>query len=347
MKNVVIKGVHGFFPSKITSNKSIAGLIGKNNIWGNKSEKIQTVLGVRKRLMACRFTEDGFPDKNISEVDLVIQAASKALVEAKCTREEIGLLIVVSGIAPSSLSKFGSEVAHALQLGETASVMQLSQACAGFLSALGVAEGLLRGNYLRMLTNNKKVLIVASNHSSKLAHRTLYLEANAVSSLIVFGDGAGAIVLDMEETESGIKGFLEISNSSPENALISLVPGKTTGNELVALRIEGNAVMNQYVTGMTRVVRALEELCPEAKNADHYFFHQPREALVDHLIYALNIDRRKVPSIVEAVGNIGQVFIPILMAKQMKRGKIKIGDRIVCATIGDGNKICSMFYRIP
>lgn len=94
------------------------------------------VFGIRNRHRACGLTNDGFPDKSISEVDPAVHAASKALVTARCTREEIGLLMVVSSTAPSSLSKFWSEIAHALQLGETASVMQLSQACAGFLSAL-------------------------------------------------------------------------------------------------------------------------------------------------------------------------------------------------------------------
>ena len=68
--------------------------------------------------MVCGITKDGFPDKSISEVDPAVHAASKALVTARCTREEIGLLMVVSGTAPSSLSKFWSEIAHALQLGE-------------------------------------------------------------------------------------------------------------------------------------------------------------------------------------------------------------------------------------
>jgi 3-oxoacyl-[acyl-carrier-protein] synthase III len=347
MKNVIINGVVGTFPSLITGNASIARLVGKKSIWGRKPERIAKVFGVRKRLMTCKFTDEGFPDREVSEEEIAFKAASKALAVAECLPEEIGLLVVVSGTASSELSKFASTLAYKLHCNADTSVIQLSQACSGFLSAVGMVNALLQGNYLNMYNSGKKALIITSNVSSQLANRSLYSKTGAHSSLIVFGDGAAAAVLDIVDSPGGILGYCELTDPNPDDALISLVKGEGSDSHLFASKIEGAAVMKYYVSGMTQIIKKLENQFPDAREADHYFVHQPRSELVSELARQLEIDPKKVPLIVQAVGNIGPVFIPVLMAREMKKGKLHSGDRIVCAAIGDGNKICGMYYRMP
>lgn len=346
--SVMILGVGSYFPPNIADNAVIAELVGKSNPWGRRPEKIGSVFGTSKRYFQTLFTEDGYPIAQVDEVDLAVHAATKALASANCGTGDVALLVYISGTAPASLSKSASRLHNALSLSKSTGFMQLSEACAGFASAVGVAVALMQGNYNGCAKADKKVLLVTTNGASGLANRKLYAEVDAVSSLIVFGDGAGAFVLGVEESHSpsGFLGFVEHVDSDQNHKLIDLVAGKEHLYGPFASKIEGTNVMKFYVPEMAQVIRCLYDVCPVAREAKFFLLHQPRESLTLDLAQELRIDKNQVPLIVRETGNIGSVFIPTLFSRLVEEGKVATGDIVVAAAIGDGNKVSAFCYRV-
>lgn len=346
---VKILGVGGSLPPYFCSNRGIAELLGGR--WKEKPKQIEKLVGIRRRQMG-RFTKEGLPDPKtpVDELELSAQAAKRAMEAAHCSINEINQLVYVSGTAAQAvrggklqgLSKPAFLLHHLLGLPPTAHAEGRDRACAGFLSAVCEAS-LILGN---PLMSGRKMLVVVSNESWGKANRSLYTETEALSSLMVFGTGAGAAVLAASNTPNGIVGFSQLTDSNPDDELIAMVPSERAPYGPFASKIINENVAKKFVPGMLEVIRKLEEDFRGAKGADWYLLHQPNHVLMGRLIQALGVDPGKVPLIVKSTGNISGAFIPILAAQMLKQGRIKSGDRIVCAAIGEGER-CALLYRVP
>lgn len=344
-----IIGIWGTLPDFFCGNTAVSALIGGK--WAGKAATINRLVGIRKRRVP-RFTQTGLPDYThpIDEIALACCAAKKAIAISGNSPEDIDRIIFVSGTATQAfknrslqrLNKTATELHRQLGLRKNTPAEGRDRACAGFLSAVCEAS-LILGNPSTM---GMKILVVISNDAWNKADRDLYTKTDALTSLMVFGTGASAVVLEGRESSRGIIGFSQLTDSALDEELITILPGHDSPQGPFASRIESATVTKNFIPGMMEVIKSLEEKFPESKEADIYLLHQPNHNLMQGLIDTLGVDPRKVPLIVKGVGNISGAIIPLTASHLLHHKKIKSGDRIVCASIGDGER-AALYYVVP
>ena len=335
MRTIRITGTGSALPGRIVTNKELEQMVETSDEW------IRERTGIAERHVSVGETV----------VTLASEAARKALEQAGKRAEEIDLILVATCSPEQYLPCCACQVQADIGA-VNALAFDVNAACSGFLFALNTADA-----YLRMgLAEN--ALIIGSEVLSKLVDWT------DRGSCILFGDGAGAVVVERCKAESraveekqipaaGILGRALHSDGTGGGVLQCDARELTTPYARTsAVKTDQNQPMDDrehfiqmdgqevYRFATRRVPQCIEEALSDAgltvPDIDLFVLHQANARIIDAVAKRLHADRDKFPTNLERVGNLSSASIPVLLDELHKQGKLHRGDRIVLAGFGAG-----------
>ena len=304
-----IIGTGSYLPERIVTNRDLEKIVDTNDEW------IVSRTGIRERHYAA-------DDQNAS--DLALDACKRALHAAHVHASEIDLIIV----ATSTPDMVFPSTACILQdkLGIKHSVaFDIQAVCSGFVFGLATADKFIRSG------SAKCALIVGTEVFSRI------MNWQDRSTCVLFGDGAGAVVLKASNAPGILTTHLHTDGSYRDMLCTpgTVENGKVRGNPV--LTMEGSAVYKF-------AVKAFEEVAWEALNAngmqpneiDWFICHQANRRIIMHAAKKLDLPDEKVVLTVDRHGNTSAASIPLALDVTVREGKIKPGDNVLLAALGGG-----------
>ena len=324
MRTIRITGTGSALPGRIVTNKELEQMVETSDEW------IRERTGIRERHVSVGETV----------VTLASEAARKALEQAGKRAEEIDLILVATCSPEQYLPCCACQVQAAIGA-VNALAFDVNAACSGFLFALNTADAYLRTG----LAEN--ALVIGSEVLSKLVDWT------DRGSCILFGDGAGAVVVERCEASPGILGRAlhsdgtgggvlqcgarELTTPYARTSAAKTDQKQQTDDREHYIQMDGQEV---YRFATRRVPQCIEEALADAGLAvpdiDLFVLHQANARIIDAVAKRLHADREKFPTNLERVGNLSSASIPVLLDEQHRQGKLHRGDRIVLAGFGAG-----------
>ncbi len=306
-----IIGVGSCVPPKIVTNDDLAKFVDTSDEW------IKARTGIRERRIS---------DEGTSTSDLAFIAAQRALTAAELSAGELDL-IVVGTTSPDYL--FPS-VACILQnkLGATrAAAFDVSAACSGFNFALNVASNFIyNGTY-----NN--ILVVGADTLTK------YLNWQDRGTCVLFGDGAGAVVLNKSEDDYGILASWLKAEGHLGHHLIMPGGGSRDPEEKNGrfITMDGKEVFKFAVRVLEESIReVLKKAELEIEDVNLLIPHQANDRIINHVIKKMGLSKEKVYVNLHKYGNTSAASIPLALDEALAEGKIKKGDIVVLSGFGAG-----------
>jgi 3-oxoacyl-[acyl-carrier-protein] synthase III len=318
--NSQIIATGSYFPKKLVTNHDLAKLFTTSDEW------IREKTGIEQRYFAA-------PGEGAS--DLALKAAQKALKAGNLSADDIDAIIFSTSSpdyqAPGSgillQNKLGAKKIPAYDIRNTSP---------GFLCALDLADGLIKTNrYKNVLT------VCAEVHSTALD----FTDRGRLMA-VIFGDGAGAAIIQATNDDKGLKDFIMHSDGKDFNKLwcegpSSLRSPRVTKEQIDAgifhPKMDGRYVYEHAVKNMTAVVK---ELLIKNKmgidDIDLFLFHQANKNILEVVRKNLNLDVSKTPSNLAKSGNTNSATIPILLDELWIDGKIHAGQKIILTSFGSG-----------
>ncbi|MBL8209261.1 MAG: ketoacyl-ACP synthase III [Bryobacterales bacterium] len=288
-------------PPRIVTNQELAEMVGKTPEW------IRNVSGIEER----RWAHDG-----ASVIDLAADAALNALARAGRKASEIGILLVSSGTWERQFPGPAAQVAARLGL-EEVPALDIPVASAGGLFALVTGSELTR--------SYGPALVVASELMSRVARRALGESGTSV----LFGDGAGACVLDPERGVARVVGHRLASDGTFAGDL-------ALGFEQ-PLSMNGRSVILQASRKIPRVIRqVLERWSLRPADMAAFLMHQANQNLIDRIADALEVDRGLFFSNIRHYGNTSSASLLIAASEWADQGGFEKGQRVCMAAFGAG-----------
>ena len=312
---VSITGLGCHVPERIVTNDELAELVDTSDEW------IYTRTGIRERRFAA-------PDEALS--DICMPAAERALEAAGVSAADIDLLIVATVTSDMMFPSTGALLAD--RLGATdAAAYDLSAGCTGFMYALVQAFGLVSAGLSR------RALVIGADVLSKL------MNFDDRSTCVLFGDGAGAVVLE-RVTEGGFLGF-ELGADGSGGPDLHLPAGGSrmpTTAETVArgdhyVRMNGRQVF-KFATRVlvSSAENVLAECGLSVADVDLYVPHQANVRIIDHAVARLGIPEDRVIVNVDRYGNTSSASIPLALADALDQGRVHGGDTVLMTGMGAG-----------
>jgi len=279
-------------------------------------EWIQTRTGIRERRIAA-------PDEALT--DLALPAARRALAQAEVEAKDVDLLICAT-VTPDMMFPTSSALL-ADMLDSPAAAYDLLAGCTGFMYALAQAYGMMAAGL------SERALVVGGDVLSRI------LDWTDRSTLVLFGDGAGAVVLERVE-RPGFLGF-ELGADGGGGIHLSL-PGSgsrrledAVGNGYV--HMNGREVFKFATRVLVSSAQAVLEECGVAvDDVDVYIPHQANVRIMDHAAQKLGIPRERMVVNVDRFGNTSSGSIPLALADAQRDGRLKKGDLVLMTGMGAG-----------
>ena len=258
-------------------------------------------------------------------IDLGTQAAKEALAKASVDIADIDLLIC-SNVANSYVTPSLGCIIQG-KLGASCPCFDINNACAGFLTAIDIADGYISsGKY-------KNILIVCAEEPSRIVDWT------SREACILFGDAASAAVVTVGE---GLQ-KMRISTKSMPDVLyykrkLEYNPFVTKNEEgFKPLQMNGREVFKMAVSAsVADIKKVVEDTGWKMEDVDMFVLHQANLRIIESIRQHLDLPEEKVPHNVERSGNTSSACIPILLNELLEEGKIKKGDKIVFSAFGAG-----------
>jgi 3-oxoacyl-[acyl-carrier-protein] synthase-3 len=326
MSSTRIIGTGAYVPARVLTNADLEKLVDTSDEW------IVTRTGISERHIAS--------DEEATS-DLAIHAAQAALEAAGLDVMDLDMVLVAT-VTPDM---FFPSTACVLQdrLGaRRAGALDVSAACSGFIYGLGVADGLVRTGTART------VLLVGAETLTKVVN---WEDRN---TCVLFGDGAGAVVLRADDGEPGILSTHLYADGS-RGALLAMPGGGSRHPVSQALvdaglaKIQmnsGNEVFKLAVRAMEdAALTALKQHGLEVSDIDHLISHQANLRIISALGQRLGVPDQKVIANLQKVGNTSAASIPMALDEAVRDGRVKAGDLVLLCAFGGGLTWASSLIR--
>lgn len=299
MQGIKIVATGRALPQKVVTNDDLSRLVDTSDEW------ISTRTGIRQRY---------FCEEETCQ-SLAILAAKRAVEKAEIDKKQIGLVIVATATGDYVFPSVACMVQNALGLETEVLAFDLSAACSGFLYGLGVCRSVLSGQ------DKKYALLIGSEQMSRI------LDMEDRSTCVLFGDGAAAAVLTLEENE-----FYQKAWSDGNDEVLSC---KGVGYKNQHLLMEGSKVFKFAVKAIAQGIdEILEKAGKTIKDIDYVVCHQANERIIDHVsrkykgvTFYKNMDR---------YANTSAASIPIALDEMYEKGMLKSGMKIILVGFGAG-----------
>ncbi|NPA42278.1 MAG: ketoacyl-ACP synthase III [Aquificae bacterium] len=295
-----IAGTGIYLPKEVLTNFDLEKMVETSDEW------ITTRTGIKERRIA----------KEESVVEMAKEASLQALEGAGVDAKDIDVVIVAT-LTPDKRFPSTACLLQA-QLGiDKAYAFDLSAACSGFLYALEVADGLLRSG------KAEKVLVVGVEKLSEI------VDWSDRSTCVLFGDGAGAVVLERSEEESDILASKMYSDGSLWDILYA--------DKCGYIRMKGRELFKVAVRNMEEACReVLKGAGVSPEEISLVIPHQANVRIINSLADKLEIPRDKVFVNIDRYGNTSAASIPIALHEAIEEGKLKRGDLVLMTAMGGG-----------
>ncbi len=309
----VVTGVGGYLPDEIVTNEALAKVVDTSDEW------IRERTGIRQRHRAA-------PDQAVS--DLAVEAARRALAAAGKTPADIDLIIVATTTPDLTFPAVATIVQRKLGC-PVGIAFDVQAVCSGFVYALSTADGFVaRGR-------SKCALVIGAETMTRL------MDWTDRGTCVLFGDGAGAFVVEPGEGEGaisdrGLLGFALRADGTKQDLLY--VDGGVSTNGLVGhLRMQGNQVFRHAVVNISEaVVAAAADAGIAVSDVDWFIPHQANQRILEGVAKRLGIDETKVVSTVAIHANTSAASIPLAMATAIEDGRIQPGQLVLVEAMGGG-----------
>jgi 3-oxoacyl-[acyl-carrier-protein] synthase III len=315
LKKVGIIGVGEYLPERILSNVDLEKMVDTSDEW------ITTRTGIKERHLAA---------KSQAASDLAYQAARKALENASLKPEDLDLIVVATITGDMPFPAVAAILQN--QLGAKHAVaFDISAACAGFVYGLSVAQQFIAGG------TYKNALVIGTEVLSSI---TDWQDRN---TCVLFGDGAGAVVLSEVKSGGIISTYLGCDGSKME--ILNLPAGgsrnpathDTVEKRLHYLKMQGNELFKIAVNTMTRAAEVvLKQAGMTFADVDLIIPHQANARIIMAVAKKLGIPEEKVYLNIERCGNMSSASTVTALCEAVEEGKVKKGDIILLDAFGAG-----------
>lgn len=312
-----IIGTGSYLPPNRITNDELASILAKQGV-ETSDEWIKTRSGIEARHYA---------DEGVQSSDLGVKAAQNALEMAGCDANDIDMIILATS-TPDFFGGFPSTacmVQKKLGITSNCAAFDVQAVCSGFLYALSVADSFIRAGVY------KKVLVVGAETYSRI------VDYNDRTTCVLFGDGAGAVVLSASEEPGILATSLHADGNYGD--ILSL-PGKLSNGVVEGkafVYMDGKAVFKLAVTWMDKVgLEALEKAGLKNTDVDWMIPHQANLRIMQSSAKKLDIPNEKIIVTVDQHGNTSAASIPLAIDAGVRDGRIKPGQNILLAAIGGG-----------
>ena len=311
-----IAGVGYSVPDSVITNDDLKKLYDTSDEW------IYTRTGIRERRVV---------SGNENAVDLGFRATEKALAKSGINPEELDLIIAASSAPPQLYPAIACHIQSRLNINNIPA-FDITAACSGLIYGLQIARGFIASGIY------KKILIVATDNNSRL------LDWTDRGSSILFGDGAGAMVVTASEdgvddiisidikADGSIGKFITLSLSGQNCPLV-----EPCENESQYIKMNGKEVYKFVVRILPDfIVNMIEKAGLKADDIDYLIPHQANQRIIEAVQNRLGYSDEKVISNIKYYGNTSAASVPIALAEGVEKGTIKLGSKAILCGFGAG-----------
>src|SRR5271166_4734259 len=299
-----VRGVGAALPARIVTNDELARSVDTSDAW------IRQRTGIKQRYVA---------GEGETTATLATQAAERALRHAGLTAADIDLVIVATSTPDYTFPAVATQVQASLGIVEGAA-FDLQAVCTGFVYAVATADKFLLSG------SHKRALVIGAETFSRI------LDWSDRTTCVLFGDGAGAIVLEARGVIAS-----RLRADGRHRAKLYVDGGPSTTQTVGCLRMEGKEVFRHAVGMVTDLIRGcLADAGTTAEAIDWFVPHQANRRIIDASADKLGIPGDKVVVTVDLHGNTSAASIPLALAVAVKDGRIKKGDLVMIQAMGGG-----------
>ena len=311
MIRAVITGSGSALPRNCVTNADLEARVDTSDEW------IVERTGIHQRYIA---------GEGETTSTLATEAARKALEDAGVDASEIGLIVLATATPDHTFPATATQVQQALGC-RGGVAFDVAAVCSGFLYALGTAESLLRTG---MAT---KALVIGAETFSRI------LDWEDRATCVLFGDGAGAVVLEAQDVAGDGPGILatKLHADGEHKDLLYVDGGPSTTGEVGKLRMKGREVFRHAVVNLAEVLgEVLDAASVKAADIDWVVPHQANARILDATARKLDLPAEKVVVTVDQHANTSAASVPLAFDVARKDGRIKPGDLVMFEAMGGG-----------
>ena len=309
----VVKGVGHYLPERIVANSEFEATLETTNDW------IVSRSGIERRHFAA---------KGELTSDLAIKAARAALDDAGLTANDIDAIVLATSTPDQTFPSTATKVQAALGM-TRGFAFDVQAVCAGFVFALANANGMIQSDQAR------RVLVIGAETFSRI------LDWTDRSTCVLFGDGAGALVLEATDSEQNPtdRGILstDLNSDGRFNDLLYVDGGVSSTQTIGVLKMEGREIFKHAVVKLAQTAEAaMAKAGVTAPDVTWVVPHQANLRIIKSTAQKMGVPMDRVVVTVQDHGNTSAASIPLAMSVGKARGQIKTGDLLVAEAIGGG-----------
>ncbi len=309
----VVAGIGHYLPQNIVTNADLEKIVDTSDEW------IKSRSGIERR---------HFVAKGETTSDLAAAAARAALLDANLSAGDIDAIVLATSTADLTFPSAATMVQAKIGMRQ-GFAFDVQAVCAGFIYALSTANALILSGQA------KRVLVIGAESFSKL------MDWQDRTTSVLFGDGAGALVLEADETATGTnadRGILATDlHSDGQFSDLLYVDGGTSTGTTGFLRMQGKEVFRHAVEKLAQTAHAaLEKAGFGANDVDWIVPHQANLRIISATAQRMGVEMERVVVTVQDHGNTSAASIPLALSVGVARGQIKRGDLLVTEAIGGG-----------
>lgn len=313
MIRAVVRGFGAALPKQVVTNRELEEKVETSDEW------IVQRTGIRQRYIA---------GEGETTASLGADAAKAALANAGMTADDIDLIIVATSTPDNTFPATAVNIQNRLGM-HHGFAFDMQAVCSGFVFAMATADGYIRSGMA------KRVLVIGAETFSRI------LDWNDRTTCVLFGDGAGALVLEAVEQEgtTADRGILTSSlrSDGAHKDKLFVDGGPSTTGTVGHLRMEGREVFKHAVGMITDVIiAAFENTGTSISDLDWLVPHQANRRIIEGSAKKLDIPMDKVVVTVDLHGNTSAASIPLALATAASDGRIKKGDLVMLEAMGGG-----------
>lgn len=327
MRHAALIGWGKYTPDRVVTNDDLAQTLDTSDEW------IRSRSGIRERRIA---------PEGVNTSDMATHAGRAALEQAGLAAQDLDLIIVASSSPDYLTPPVSSQVQHNLGA-ENVGAFQMVVGCTGFVYALVTAQQFIAsGGY-------GNVLVIGAELISR------WLDWEDRSTCVLFGDGAGAVVLQATEAPCGLLGHVLGSDGAGAEHLI--VPGGAIAHPpthavldagLTSLKMNGREVFKFATRTMGRALeQALEKAGKTAADIDLFIPHQANIRIIEYAAQQAGIPREKVFVNLDRYGNTSAATVPLALCEALESDRIQPGDLLAFVAFGAGLTWAAAIVQMP
>jgi 3-oxoacyl-[acyl-carrier-protein] synthase-3 len=309
MTNAKIITSGSYLPEKILTNFDLEKLVETSDDW------ITERTGIKERHIA---------NKNELTSDLAFKASQKAIESINFNKDDIDLIIVATTTPDRTFPSTATILQGKLEITEKAFAFDIQAVCCGFIYALNIANNFIKTGQV------KTALVVGAETISKI------VDWKDRNTCVLFGDGAGAVILQATQEDNGILNCLLHSDGKFAD-ILNTTDGTSLNQNSGVIYMNGREVFKIAIEKMTECVTDNLKICNfENDNIDLLIPHQANKRIIEAVAKKLNILEEKVILTIQQQGNTSAASIPLAIDYALKNKKIKTNDIVVLEAFGGG-----------